>query len=620
VSWAVPRRWHTTVGALLVAAALAGCTSIPTSGPVVVGQSVGADPRDGVLQPILEGPRPGATPVQVVRGFIRAAVGFADDHKVARTFLAPSRRLAWSPDPSVAVYSVQSALRFSDSAAPASTPAPSSAASAASAGPAGSSAAVPAGDERVTVTVRAPVSGTIDAAGRYTVALPGAIVQRRFGLVRSEGEWRVDKLDDGILVSASDFSVTFRSFPVYFSDPAGRYLVPDVHWLPGTRDSAGTREVPTALVRALLEGPPRYLQGAVVSGAPPGTRMAVASVVVSDQVATVDLTEDVRRASARERQLLLTQLRATLNLGAISGVEITVRRTPLDIPADQGRAGGAVGDPAAAADGVTRGQPQADPQVDDDPVVVDREGHLARLVGRTLSRVRGVEGLAVPGVNRPAVNAERSAYAALTGDRSQLLLQLPSAKVSAVVRGRFLTAPSFDPWGWVWTSDVAARGWVSAARPEPGRVKVSARWLTGMEVVTLRISREGSRALVAIRVNGQAHVFVAGVVRDDTGQPVSLTQPLGVLPDLTTVVDASWVDEDQIVVLGRRLGRAQSELPWVAQLGGLITATAPVKGGRTISAANGVAGLMVGTIGGTLTQVGSGWGRVTTARWAAYPG
>ena len=592
---------------VLAVAALAGCTSIPKTGPVVTGQSINSDPRDGVLQAILEEPVAGQSPDQVVLGFINASVGFGDDHRVARSFLAPSRRLVWSPDASVSVYPAQRTLSVVSAKTTSKT------------GKVTPSATAPAAPEHATVTVKTEVNGLIDASGRYSVAKPGQTVTKRFGLIRSEGDWRIDSLDDGILVNSSDFAVTFRPFPVYFADPAGRYLVPDVHWLPANRDATGVREVPTALVRALLEGPSPYLRGAVISGAPAGTKMAVAAVVVSDQVATVDLTEPVRRASARQKQLLLSQLRATLGIGTISGVQITVRRAPLDIPADAENRSGP-GDPAAAdANSPVQGQPQVDPQVDDEPVVLNGKGVVSRLAGRTLTPVNGVGGLAVPGANRPAVSADRSAYAVLNADRSRLLLQLPSAKVSTLVRGKTLTGPSFDPWGWVWTSGRDNPGWVSAARPDPGRVKVASPWLAGKSVIALRISREGARALVAVDVAGTAHVFVAGVVRDENGQPVRLTQPLGILPDLRTVIDASWVDEDQVVVLGHRLGTDGVE-PWVAQIGGVIKPTLPIKGAQSVSAANGELGLMVGTAEGTLTQVARSWSRISDARWASFAG
>ena len=68
------------VGATL---ALAACAGIPREGPVIPGRPAGKDLSEGVYQVIADGPQPGATPEQSVTGFLRAATGFADDHRTA---------------------------------------------------------------------------------------------------------------------------------------------------------------------------------------------------------------------------------------------------------------------------------------------------------------------------------------------------------------------------------------------------------------------------------------------------------------------------------------------------------------------------------------------------------
>jgi hypothetical protein len=128
------------VAVLAVLMILSGCAAIPTSGPVVDGRAAGNDPREGLFQVIPDGPAQGADAVGIVTGFLRAAAGFSNDHRVARSFLTPQRRLLWRPDASVAVYPAVSSLRYAEvagsqpsaTAAAGPTPAPSSAARAAS--------------------------------------------------------------------------------------------------------------------------------------------------------------------------------------------------------------------------------------------------------------------------------------------------------------------------------------------------------------------------------------------------------------------------------------------------------------------------------------------------------
>jgi hypothetical protein len=259
-----------------------------------------------------------------------------------------------------------------------------------------------------------------------------------------------------------------------------------------------------------------------------------------------------------------------------------------------------------------------DPPVDSKPVVIDSKGRVARFNGVRAVAVKNVADLAVPGANRPAVSYDSSSYAVLNADRSKLLLQLPGTKVATLVKAVQLTAPSFDPQGWVWTS-AADGGSVYAAGADPGTVKVRASWLKRFRVVSLRISRDGTRAAVAVTYHDQAHVYLAGVVRDSRGVPQELTAPLGLIPDLVSVRDLSWVDEDQIVVLGRR-GSAAQERPWIVQIGGTIEPASPITGAESITAGNGEASVLAGTAKGTLGREGIRWDTLTSARWPAFPG
>jgi len=622
----LPRVAVLAVTLLALLPVLSGCASIPHSGPVVPGRAVVADPREGIVQLGGSGPVPGATAEGIVTGFLRVAAGFSNDHQVARSFLSPKRRLAWRPDAAVSVYPSQSQLKVKEIGAkpiPESAPVPSNAGTVGDdSGGNGSGdnsrdgaarADVRDRAEATRVTVTTPVEATIDRDGRYEIAPPGKTVTATFGLIKMDGEWRINALADGILIAAVDFAVTYRAFPVYFGDPTGRYLVPDVHWFPGIRDNLTAPELPTALVRVLLQGPPPWLADAVVTGAPPNTSMAVGAVVVADDVATVDLTDQVRTADTPSRQLLASQLQATLGqLSTIGSVQITVRRLAFDVPA--GSAG--ENDPSQPD-----GQPVADPQVDARPVLINAKGRLARLDNGTLGEVKDVGGLAVPGANRPAVSNDSTAYAVLTADRRKLLRQLPGGKAVSLVSPGVLTAPSFDPLGWAWAAPGPNTGFVYAMAANAAAVKVKAPWLKGANVVSMRMSRDGTRAVVAVQIRGHAHLFVTGVQRGAGGLPVTLSQPpRGLFPDLKTVDDVAWVDEDEVVVLGRRAGTTE-ERPWEVQIGGVLgPAGAPVSGADSITAGNGELSVMAGTGKGVVARSGALWETVSPGRWPAFPG
>jgi Lipoprotein LpqB beta-propeller domain/Sporulation and spore germination len=600
-----------------LAAGLSACATIPTTGPVLSGNQINGDPRDGVsggsgLLP--DGPAPGADPVGVVSGFLQAAAGFAGYHRVARAFLTPQRALTWQPDASVQIYPRRDSLRIKKvgEPKPASTAEPTVTPQAG-----GGAVDVPA-DQITKVTVHTPIDAEIDQDGRYSPAPPGRIITVTFSLIHAHGEWRITDLPNGILVGRNVFDVSFRSFPVYFADRTGQFLVPDLHWFPGSRDEPGSPELPTALVRVLLQGPPTWLQGAVRTGAPPDTRMAVGAVVVADDVATVDLTDPVRKASARDRQLLAYQLTATLGqLRTVSTVQITVRGLTFDVPAGGSRGGGG-DDPSSQP----ASQPVVDPKVSSRPVMIDPKGRLAWLDGRTLVPVKDVAGLAVDGANRPAVSSDGSSFAVLNRRRTRLLLQLPGTQVVTLVKSQNLTAPSFDPQGAVWTSPGTADGYVYAAGAGAGAVQVAAPWLQHVDVVALRISRDGTRAAIAVRDADRAdraRVYVSGVVRDDLGRPESLTPPVGLLPAAQSVVDLAWMDEDQIVVLARTTTDPVLR-PWMVQIGGDVRPGTEVEGAENITAGNGELMLMIGRAKGSVARSGRLWDDVTAARWPSFPG
>ena len=84
-------RSFATCVAVVSAALLSACGGLATDSAVQQGSQVG----EAAVQPVRvqpDGPSLGATPDQIVRGFIRAGAGFDDDHAIARSFLHPQRQ------------------------------------------------------------------------------------------------------------------------------------------------------------------------------------------------------------------------------------------------------------------------------------------------------------------------------------------------------------------------------------------------------------------------------------------------------------------------------------------------------------------------------------------------
>jgi hypothetical protein len=594
--------------AVLVALLLPACVSIPTQGRVVAGADVNQQGVRSALRVTAAGPAEGADARQIVEGFLAALAGL-DDYTVAREFLAPDA-LSWRPGDATVVYDGVPVF------APTITD-----------------------DDEATVAVRATVVARIDQTGRYTEQAP-TVEEQEFRLEQVDGEWRIVDLPAGVLVSQVDAERVLTPFGVYFLDPTSTYLVPDVRWFPQLTSSA------TSLVRALLGGPsPPYL-GALRSAAPTGTRLDLPTVPVENGVATVDLTEEVLIASSEERALLLAQLRQTLRaVPGVSSVQVTVDGSPLDEP--------------VGTDGVGTPTLVVDPPVDDRPVVLGPppesstggsepeptgsteategtdapDGEPAELAvgddGRPIapdgsvvlrldldgaSPLPGVDGLAGQVVTGLAIAPDGNSVAGLDAARGSLWVQQPGASPVELVTGRRLTTPSFDPppLAWLWT--------VSAPDPDGDGVpvvlaaasaveEVEARWLApGDEVRALRVSRDGSRVLVVLaHADGSVDVQVRGVRRDANGRPLSLSQAaFDLAPELVDAVDAAWVNDDQVVVLGR--SGEEPLRPVLARVGGDTEPLAPTPNAVSIASALGERNIVVGTADGTvLRRSGSLW-------------
>jgi hypothetical protein len=184
-----------------------------------------------------------------------------------------------------------------------------------------------------------------------------------------------------------------------------------------------------------------------------------------------------------------------------------------------------------------------------------------------------------------------------------------------------LTHPTYDREDVLWVagrSNGSTKVWAVNAAADPADAgkstpqTVSADWLSGRTVVSLRLSPDGQRIAVVTtdRDGSGPRVDVAGVVRQPNGLPASLSAPLRLAPTLTLARDLVWVDDATLAVLGR-LASSQVIRPWLVPLGGPIAAGPEIAGARTITTVNGERGLVVTTDDHeVLIRAGSRWQRV----------
>jgi len=577
--WRAPGRAGFPGPAVLVGVAIAvltvsGCAGFPDRGPVVPARRIEASKTS--LQFFAARPAPGDGAEAIVRGFLNAGLDFHQDHQVAREYLAPART-PWRPEESVVVVDGSSLRVDQLSPEPGQDDPPSGRA------PSGPTRRPRNGDVAV-VRVSATVVARVDESGVLSLPSPagdadsGPAFTRDLRLVAGGGQWRITNPLNGLVLTRTGFQETYRSLPLYFPDPTDSWLVPDVRWFP-VPDVEDIGPTATLVVSALLDGPAPWLGDAVTTGAPAGTNLtAVGSVQIDGSTARIDLSHQVLDAKPAQRLLLSTQLQATLeglgqlSLGSISGVVLTANQAKLDVPAGTAPVRWA---PPVVAAPVRAGHEDAASYGPSPPLCLTPKGIVGQL-GRTQQNQASclprndLVGLSGPSLTLATSDSGGRIFAALADGGSRVVATTSGQRAQTVLEGARLTAPSIDPRGWIWSSPAASSGSVLAGALGRGGRSVPASWLAGAQVLSLRVSPEGARALLVVRRGRITQAIVAGVERDRSGAPTRLSgRPLTVLPDLSSAVDAGWSDTQQVIVLGSRAApQQQGTYAWRVLVGG----------------------------------------------------
>ena len=485
-------------------AALAGCASMPTGGPVHLGRALPApgglsDPDVRVLPPSW---RSGLDPIGVVTGFLRAMVNGDDDYAIARTFLAGSAASRWRPSTGMTTYDSIS-LKRQDAGG--------------------------ASPSRGTVVLRTARIGRIDQRGDYEPA-PGTLVTS-FTVTHASDGWHIEHAPDGLLLRASDMQRSFTAATVYYLNRPGTTLVPEQIFLQNSQ-----RGVATALVSALLTGPGSWLAPAVHTAAPPRTGLVGNVPVDNNGQADVNLSSSIRQASPRELSAFSAQLAWTLRqVPDVVSVRLLAEGAPLAVP------GVGIRQPISSW---SRYDPSAPPSTHD--VLYVAAGHLAETGGDATTLRRSDPGRVVSvarsrdGDTLAVVQRVRTGVRLLTGAFGR--------RLTARLSGASMTSPSFDADGDVMTVVTGGGGRrVMAVTPEGIVHRVVAdAVLTDRQVSALRISRDGARVAAVV---GSGTLMV-GRVGAAAGVP-SLTGFREIAPGLDGVHGVTWVGANSVVVTAR---------------------------------------------------------------------
>ncbi|MGN6574106.1 MAG: hypothetical protein ACTHKG_00325, partial [Nocardioides sp.] len=205
-------RSRAVVALLLGLALLAGCAGLPSSGPVrsePAGQQV-EDEAPVDFTP--GGPRAGAAPIEIVRGFLVAMTATPLNTSVARRFLTAEASSRWVPERGTVVYTEETRTAQGDDV-----------------------------NLELKDTVR------LDRRGAWLGGRGDASYHLK--LVRVDGQWRITDPPNRLIIPASHFESRFTQAFLYFFDKSGEVLVPEPVYVPTGAQAT------TSLITGLLGGP-----------------------------------------------------------------------------------------------------------------------------------------------------------------------------------------------------------------------------------------------------------------------------------------------------------------------------------------------------------------------------
>ena len=557
------RRLIAVLACIFLFAGVSACARIPSDSQV---GTITIDPESGAQTRVdAEGPKPGDGPDAIVRGFITAGASFNNNFSVARSFLTDSLAAEWNPTSSVKIVKREVSL---------------------------DSVTTNIATDSQTVSFEIPVSAGLDARGVFHENQADTSATMEFHLRQVNGEWRISEAPDGLLVSRTNFDNMFRPFPLYFYTPDFNYLVPDLRWF--LRTSATT----TDMVSATLEGPAKYLAGAVVSPIPDNTSLTPRSVTIEDGQAEVGLSATGLDSKTHER--IFTQLETTLlSLGSVTSLQL---QTP---------------------DATLTGGVSVNARVPSEPVAVAiSNDSLVLLNGNernTIDKSPRVDGGRAPALS---MDADEVAWLSETGkeinhfDRTQ-------GSSNQILVGRDLLAPSFDRFGWIWTAEHKGNDLLAVrASGELARIKIG--FVKNKDIREIRVSPDGTRLMVLSHSNGESHIDIVGIARNSENKPTKLTGSgtLKVATGFTKIEDVSWAGPQDLAMLAARTTDEPVQ-PYIQKVGGNSEALGTVSEGVSITSGADTSSVRVGTRNGELFTYTSGsWQRLldSNIKDPAYPG
>ncbi|MEU0299635.1 LpqB family beta-propeller domain-containing protein [Streptomyces sp. NPDC006175] len=527
---------------------LAGCGAMPVTGDVKAVDA--SQPGDSQVQVYAVPPREGATPIEVVDGFLESMTSDDPDFETTRKYLTAEAGRRWQPGEGTTVLAKA---------------------------PNRNGPTIHDKERRsaeTTYTLTGEQVAAVDEQSSYRPLAPSEYSQM-LHLVREKGtdgkqEWRIDIVPDGLVLGQSDFKRLYRSVNKYYF-AAGRTeeeaaLVADPVYVRNRTDPVTRMDTATQTVRTLLEGPSNWLRPVVDSRFPTGTELqrGVTSLTTDDQnVLKVPLNKKADKVGQGACRMMAAQVLFTLRdltSARVGQVELQGQQGPLcSLGADE-------------AEDFASGRGSDGP---DSQYFVDDEGRVQRIPGSSKGSgdpepVTGPLGSGTVAMSAVGVARDEERAAAVSENQQHLYvssLTEESEPAAPVVTSRArkaadrLSAPSWDGKGDLWVADRdpsdprLLRLVDGAGEPQ----EVSVPGLSGGRIEALRMSSDGVRIALRVSRDGHTTLLIGRVERhgSDGTELVSVEDLRQAAPQLADVTAVSWSGRSRLVVVGKEEGGVQ---------------------------------------------------------------
>ncbi|MBB1244346.1 hypothetical protein GL263_12360 [Streptomyces durbertensis] len=523
---------------------LAGCASMPSDGGVKQIDAPQRSDADSQVRVFGVSPRKGELPRQIVRGFLEATTSEEADFGTARKYLTPEEAARWKP------FARTTIVAGGPEVAPDGVRADSD-------------------GQGYTVEVTGTRVAEVDEKNAYTPS-EGRYLDR-LHLTQVKGEWRIDKLPDGLVMGEPDFERIYRSVNTYYFADLGaesgavrfgrNVLVAEPVYL------RRRIEPMTETVATLLKGPADWLKPVVTSAFPEGLRLEPDQQLSLDESGGLEVE---LRPSGRGKRVsvgaqrctrMAAQLLHTVDQQSSARVQRVTLRDGEGELCETGRE-----EAQAFAPGLLNGPAARQYYLDDASRLIatgDDEGP-----GRPVDGPFGSGHVTLSAV---AVSRDESMGAGVLANGSALYVAPLSSDAqygepvltSAGKRPEDrLTAPSWDGLGdlWVADRDPERPRLLRFTRGQGEPETVEAPGIGSARIESLRVAADGIRVALLLREDDRTTLRLGRIERGHTrgGEPVvRVTALRPAAPRLEDVTAVSWAGGSRLVLVGKEPGGVQ---------------------------------------------------------------